>query len=83
MTDAQKAAIRWLFNRGGTGMFNKDGVLLAAGELAGVMRSTWNALRDAGLVVIEKKRVTITEAGEQHCAANPLVRESQCVAEEF
>ena len=83
MTGAQKAALRWLFNRGGTGMFNKDGVLLAAGELAGVTRTTWNALRDAGLVSIENKRTSITDAGKQHCAANPTVRESQTVEEEY
>lgn len=43
-------ALDWLRKRGGDGMFDKNGVLLASGELAPFMRSTWNALRDLGLV---------------------------------
>lgn len=60
-TKAQLAALKWLRFRNGTGLFDKNDVLLAAGELAPVMRSTWNALRDAGLLRIEGKRVTIME----------------------
>lgn len=52
MTKAQTDALKWLVEHNGTGIFNKNGVLLAAGELAPFMRSTWNALRDAGKVDI-------------------------------
>lgn len=50
MTDAQNAAARWLRKRGGDGLFDQHGVAMAAGETAPFMRSTWNALRDAGLI---------------------------------
>ncbi|MBX9875008.1 MAG: hypothetical protein K2X84_09135, partial [Beijerinckiaceae bacterium] len=40
----------WLRKHGGDGIFDRNGVLLAAGESAPFMRATWNALRDAGLV---------------------------------
>lgn len=64
MTDAHKAALLWLRNRNADGMFDRAGVLLAAGERAGVMRSTWNALRDAGLVeAYSVKRLRVTAAG--------------------
>lgn len=50
MTKPQAEALRWLLDRNGDGVFDRDGVLLAAGELAPFMRSTWNVLRDLGLV---------------------------------
>jgi hypothetical protein len=50
MTKAQQEALKWLSEHGGDGCFDKHGVLLAAGEFAPVMRSTWNALRDLGHV---------------------------------
>lgn len=50
LTDAQRAALKWLKEHNGDGLFGKDGVLIAAGERAPFMRSTWNALRDLGLV---------------------------------
>jgi hypothetical protein len=50
MTDAQIAAARWLRKRGGDGLFDKYGVAMAAGETAPFMRTTWNALRDEGLI---------------------------------
>jgi len=50
LTTAQKEALRWLKEHGGDGAFDKFGVALAAGESAPVARSTWNKLRDAGLV---------------------------------
>lgn len=52
MTKAQDEALKWLNEHNGTGIFDKTGVLLAAGERAPFMRSTWNALRDAGKVDI-------------------------------
>lgn len=51
LTDAQRNALKWLAARGGDGMFDNDGVLIAAGERAPFMRSTWNVLRDNGHVV--------------------------------
>jgi hypothetical protein len=50
LTNAQRDALLWLAEHNGDGVFNRNGVLLAAGELAPVMRSTWNALRALGLV---------------------------------
>jgi L-lysine 2,3-aminomutase len=52
MTKAQQAALDWLREHNGTGIFGKNGVLLAAGEWAPVTRQTWNALRDLGHVTI-------------------------------
>lgn len=50
LTKSQQAALNWLREHNGDGLFDRYGVLVAAGERAPVMRSTWNALRDAGLV---------------------------------
>lgn len=50
MTAAQKDALKWLHEHGGDGCFDANGVALAGGETAPVTRSTWNALRDLGLV---------------------------------
>ncbi len=50
LTVAQRRALEWLRARGGDGVFDKNGVVLAQGETAEVMRSTWNALRDLGLI---------------------------------
>ncbi|MFG1429292.1 hypothetical protein [Roseixanthobacter glucoisosaccharinicivorans] len=50
MTKSQAAALKWLREHNGDGVFDRNGVLLAAGERAPVMRSTWNALRDLGHV---------------------------------
>jgi hypothetical protein len=54
ITTAQRDALEWLRKRNGDGVFDRNGVLLAAGETAPVTRSTWNALRDAGLVEFYK-----------------------------
>ena len=50
MTKAQTDALKWLRDRGGDACFDKHGVALAMGETAPVARSTWNKLRDAGLI---------------------------------
>lgn len=50
ISDSQAAALKWLRDRGGDGCFDKHGVALAAGESAPFTRTTWNALRDAGLI---------------------------------
>lgn len=49
-TAAQREALLWLRAHHGDGVFDKHGVLIAAGESAPFMRTTWNALRDAGHV---------------------------------
>ena len=50
LTAAQAAALKWLREHGGDGCFDRHGVALAQGETAPVMRSTWNALQQAGFV---------------------------------
>jgi hypothetical protein len=50
ITKAQADALKWLRDRGGDAVFDKNGVALACGELAPVVRSTWNALNLAGQV---------------------------------
>jgi len=47
---SQRLALLWLRNRGGEGVFNKDDVLIARGELAPVARPTWRKLQSAGLI---------------------------------
>lgn len=50
LTSSQKKALEWLAGRNGDGVFDKHGVLIAAGETAPFTRHTWNGLRDAGLL---------------------------------
>ena len=54
MTKVHEAALKWLKDRGGDGIFDNNGVLPAMGELAPFMRSTWNALRDLGKIEFYK-----------------------------
>lgn len=63
LTEPQRAALKWLRDRGGTGMFGKEGVLLAKGEWAPFMRSTWKVLRDEGFITLTNKRVNVTPPG--------------------
>lgn len=65
ITDAQKAALKWLKNRGGDGLFDKTRCVVARGERAGVMRVSWIRLEQAGLIerYANNKRVRITRAG--------------------
>ncbi len=65
MTKAQKAALKWLINRGGDGVFDRCQILMAQGELAPVMRSTWNKLEAIGLVKFyaSKRRCAVTDEG--------------------
>ena len=44
LTEAQRAARRWRKRHHGDGIFDNCGVLVAAGERAPHMRSTWNKL---------------------------------------
>lgn len=65
LTDAQKSALLWLRLRNGGGVFDKNGVLLAAGERAPVMRGTWKALLTAGMVwKPSRNRLAVTMQGE-------------------
>lgn len=82
LTKPQEGALRWLYNHGGSGIFNKNGVLMARGDLAGVMRSTWNVLRDARLITIDKKRIVTTKEGEQYCRSHPGITPSTNVEED-
>jgi hypothetical protein len=59
----QKAALLWLKNRGATGVFDRNQVLVAAGERAPVMRQTWNRLAALGAITIDKGRANVTEHG--------------------
>jgi len=54
MTKAQENALKWLIEHTGDGIFDKNGILVAAGEPAPFMRSTWNALAAAGKVEMYK-----------------------------
>ena len=50
MTEAQINAVNWLRARGGDGLFDLNGVLVAHGERAPFMRSTWNTLGSLGYI---------------------------------
>lgn len=65
-TKSQLSALKWLLNRNGDGMFDRNGVLLAGGERAPVMRSTWNSLVKWGLVeeYADRKRLRATLEGK-------------------
>lgn len=54
MTDSQKKAVEWLRDRGGDGVFDRNGILIACGESAPFTRSTWNALAKLGVVEMYK-----------------------------
>ena len=65
LTRAQKAALKWLVNRNGDGLFDRNNVLVAAGERAPVMRSTWSRLEKLGFVERyhhNNKRLRVTSA---------------------
>ncbi len=66
MTQAQTEALDWLKKHGGDGVFAEKNrqVLLAAGERAPVMRSTWTGLCELGLVeVYGNRRLRLTAEG--------------------
>ncbi|HAX40616.1 MAG TPA: hypothetical protein DCY10_07060 [Clostridiales bacterium] len=50
LTTAQRTALKWFREHGGDGVFDRNGVLLAAGESGPHMRGTWNALARCGHV---------------------------------
>ncbi len=60
------AALKWLRNRNSDGVLEKNRqVLVAAGERAPIMRSTWTRLAEAGLVEFyqDRRRIRVTDAG--------------------
>lgn len=69
LTQSAKDALRWLAKHNGDGLFDPNGVVLAAGETAPFTRLTWNKLRDAGLVEFYnptgkgRGRLRLTDAG--------------------
>lgn len=69
-TKAQAAALKWLRDRGGDAAIDKNGIALAMGDSAPVMRSTWNKLRDLGLIEFYnlagrgRGRLRLTEAAK-------------------
>lgn len=65
VTDAQKAALKWLRSRGCDGVFDRNQVFVAAGQRAPVMRATWTRLEEAGLVerYLNNRRMKVTVAG--------------------
>ncbi len=62
---SQLSALKWLRNRNGDGVFDRNQVLTAAGERAPIMRATWNKLEACGLVefYLDRRRLRVTEAG--------------------
>lgn len=63
-TPSQLAALKWLRNRNADGVFDKFGVLVAAGECAPVRRRTWGRLSAYGYTEIySKRRLRVTPAG--------------------
>ncbi|RWO90901.1 hypothetical protein [Mesorhizobium sp.] len=63
---SQLAALKWLRNRNGDGVFDRNHVLVAGGERAPVMRATWNKLEVADLVEFyhDRRRLRVTDAGK-------------------
>ncbi len=64
-TPSQLAALKWLRNRNGDGVFDRTQVLVAAGDRAPVMRATWNKLEALALVefYVGRRRIRVTDAG--------------------
>ncbi|SCM73425.1 conserved hypothetical protein [uncultured Pleomorphomonas sp.] len=71
LTSAQRAALKWLADHSGDGLFDKNGVLLAGGETAPIMRGTWNRLAEGGYVEFYRPitsgrgRLRITDLGRR------------------
>ncbi|CAH1670556.1 conserved hypothetical protein [Hyphomicrobiales bacterium] len=63
LSKAEADALKWLREHNGDGLFDGNGVVLAAGETAPHTRSTWNALARVGLVEFYGKRPDGTGRG--------------------
>lgn len=75
LTTSQKRALVWLKARNGTGIFDRDHVLVAAGAHGPFQRGTWNALRDAGFIRIEGNRLTMEIEGYSEASRVATERE--------
>lgn len=70
LTQHQAFALAWLACRGADGLFDLNGVVIAQGARAPVMRATWNKLRAEGLVEFYNPKATgrgrlrLTTAGQ-------------------
>lgn len=66
-TNPQLAALKWLRARNGDGIFAKDGVLVAAGERAPIMRSTWNRVTAMGMTELYagNRHLRVTDFGSR------------------
>lgn len=63
-TKSQLAALKWLRNRNGDGVFDRNNVLIAAGEPAPVMLSTWKHLETMHMVErYNVRRLRVTDFG--------------------
>lgn len=63
LTSAQRKALVWLLDHNGDGGFDRNGCVLAGGEIAPHERRSWNSLRDHGLVEFYGKRPDGTGRG--------------------
>lgn len=65
-TKSLRDALDWLLNHNSDGVFDNNQVLLAAGELAPFMRSTWTKLAKEGFVEFyaNNRRVKVKGTGE-------------------
>lgn len=64
LTHRQRAALKWL-REYGEGLFGKGGVVVARGDWRYFLRSTWDGLRDTGMVGYDGDRVVVTPLGRQ------------------
>lgn len=65
MTNAQQRALRFLHKGGGSGVIDKYGRLLVAGETEGFNPQTWLRLVASGHVKGEDGRICITKLGSE------------------
>jgi len=68
LTPTLRAALKWLSDHNGDGLFDRHGVLVASGESAPHMRATWNRLKALGFVEeyggkTGRGRLKLTEGG--------------------
>lgn len=66
-TKAQRSALKWLRNRNGDGVFDRNQVLVAAGKRAPVNRATWNHLAAMHMVEFyqDRRRIRVTDFGSR------------------
>ncbi len=59
MTDAMKRAFKWLEDRGGSGVIDRHGRVVAGGEHSTQDASTWLRLVAAGQLVGRRNRIFV------------------------